>query len=128
MSNSKIVAWGKVEIEPYTDDDDFELRSRSNFRQRTLSPGERLLSSESPPKKTRKRTSLKNSVKTTTKICKKKAKTVSTQTNFDIPVVVSPVKLPFDCDFPVGSIVGINGFDLDYGRFKVKKMHPCFMA
>ena len=94
MSNPKNVAWGEVEIEPNTDDDDFDLRSRSNFRQRTLSPRERLLSPESPPKKTKKSTSLKNSVKTTEKIGKKKAKTVSTQTNFDIPVVVSPPWIP----------------------------------
>ena len=44
----------------------------------------------------------------------KRFKTVSTQTTFDTATI--------------GSIVGINGYDLDYGRFKVKKNAPMFFG
>ena len=39
---------------------------------------------------------------------------------------MSPQKLCIHEEFPIGSIVGINGYHLDYGKFKVKKHAPLF--
>ena len=58
----------------------------------------------------------------------KKSKSVATQTDLNQTDVVTPSKFDTNLDFPVESIVGINGYNLDYGKFKVKKMHQCFMA
>ena len=119
MNTNKNVAWGEVKFTAHDDDDDFILNSTAGYRQRTLSPRERLLPTESPPKKQKKRSNLKNP-------CNKKSKTVSTQTNFVAPAVVSPLKSLIYDDFPIGSIVGINGYDLDYGKFTTKKNAPMF--
>ena len=69
---------------------------------------------------------MKSPARTTKTSSNKRLKNISTQTNFDIPSLVSPFKMHDECEFPVGSIVGINGYDLDYGRFKKKRDAPMF--
>ena len=123
MSNKKNAAWGTIEYGNNADDDNFVSKSTDHYKQRTLSPRERVLSPESPVKKSRKKTQLKTSIHSAKN---KRSKTISTQTHFDAPSLISPLKMQVECDFPTGSIVGINGCDLDYGRFKVKRDAPMF--
>ena len=126
MSKDKKVVCGAINYAPCRDDDNFVSSSRENYRQRTLSPRERLLPPESPINNTKKRAATKKQSPLSKTKATKKSKTVSTQTDFNLPAVASPQKLCIHEEFPIGSIVGINGYHLDYGKFKVKKHAPLF--
>ena len=128
MSANKNVAWGKIEYQAHADADNFVQSPMTSLRQRTLSPRERLLPPESPAKKTKKRSSTKKLTRKHKQEILQKSKSVATQTDQDKINVLTPSKFDLNVEFPVGSIVGINGYDLDYGKFKVKKMHQCSTA
>ena len=126
MEKEKSVGWGKVNFVPHADDDDFIAKPASCMRQKTLSPRERLLPPDSPLKKTKKRVHSKVSPPDMKQYPSKKKRSISTQTcAYEVSTSPQMNTPPID-EFPVGSIVGINEYDLDYGKSKIKKNHLCF--
>ena len=108
--NTKNNAWGKIIFETFEDDNEVMISTKSSMRQRTLSPRGRLLP-ESPVKKLKVSTASKVSPHINKQSYPTQVKMVATQTTFDIAATVT------HDNFPVGSIVYINGYDLDYGKF-----------
>ena len=106
MSGKQSIAWSKGDIEHYGDYDDCISTSSSSKRQITLTQLSAVNSLKAAPKKIK--------VTTIDVSPSKRFKTVSTQTNFDTATI--------------GSIVGINGYDLDNGRYKVKRNAPMFFG
>ena len=51
---------------------------------------------------------------------------ITTTSTMSSPPLFSPVVSPVKLEFPLGSIVSINGRDLDFGRYKSRRDAPSF--
>ena len=129
MSEDHSEKWGSITYKPAEDDEDFVDKKikLDRMRQRTLTQRERLLPIEHNPPLTRlqrgspvkKRRTSKSVPVTPTPPPKLKSaatQTIAYQKEFDSTAQ----------DFPYGSIVSINGYNLDYGRFPRKVDAPLF--
>ena len=107
MSNKQSIVWSEGDYENQGDEDAWISTSSSSKRQQTLTQLSSLHSVKPSPKKVKL-----NSIEVSPP--PKRFKTVATQTTFDTATI--------------GSIVGINGCDLDYDKFKQKRNAPMFFG
>ena len=129
MSNDHSEKWGCITFNPAEDDEDFVTKKLKidRMRQKTLTQRERLLPLEhNPPLKRLQKVSPTKKRRTSqsvpvTPTPPRKLKSTATQTIGNMKNLE-----PIAINFPYGSIVSINGYNLDYGRFPRKVDAPLF--